>query len=253
MNKMNELEFRQKLLQNPQQLDDEMLQFLEQNPEQKKVVKSHKVFDDELADIMAIEVPEGLQDRILLKQSFDVPAANDGQSWYRNALAFAASFALIAVTLWVWQAPLDSDHHGHAHYASADHVMEEAVIEHIIEHAKEAPEIMTDYQEMDEKHLQRIFAAVGATLNKPIDFMSYAGDCEIQGEKGLHLVLQEEAGPVTIIVMPGQTMTGMQAFENSGFQGQMIPVKGAVVAIVGHSDEQLAMAQMHFFKAVEFG
>lgn len=45
----------------------------------------------------------------------------------------------------------------------------------------------------------------------------------------------------------------MHAFRQDGFVGRMIPVNGAVVAIVGTTELQIAMAQMRFFKAVQFG
>jgi hypothetical protein len=52
--------------------------------------------------------------------------------------------------------------------------------------------------------------------------------------------------------MPGKTLGEIQQFSKDGYIGNLIPVKGAVVAIVGKTEVQLAMAQMHFFKAVKF-
>ena len=83
--------------------------------------------------------------------------------------------------------------------------------------------------------------------------MTYAGPCEINGQRGLHVVIQEEGGPVTVIVLPGNYLDVMHAFRQDGFVGRMIPVNGAVVAIVGTTELQIAMAQMRFFKAVQFG
>lgn len=79
-----------------------------------------------------------------------------------------------------------------------------AVIEHIIEHAKEDPFVMYDsIRHVDsDKAEEELFSFVGATLsaslNKPIDLMTYAGPCEINGQRGLHVVIQEEDGPVTV-------------------------------------------------------
>ena len=82
--------------------------------------------------------------------------------------------------------------------------------------------------------------------------MSYAGMCVVEGQEGLHIVMQQDGEPVTIIVMPGQQMEAITAFNKSGYQGQLIPVKGGVVAIVANTQEQLALAQIRFFKAVKF-
>ncbi len=104
---------------------------------------------------------------------------------------------------------------------SQEVLLEQAVVDHIIDHAREAPDLMKAQPlDQDEASLQKLFAKVGAVLDKPVDFMSYAGECEVNGQKGLHLVLQEEAEPVTIIVLPGKQLTTMQAFNRSGFQGR---------------------------------
>ncbi|AZR81595.1 DUF3379 family protein [Thiomicrospira sp. S5] len=251
---MTELEFRRRLLESPNQLDEAMQAYLAEHPDKAADVKAQKAFEAELKQAMRVMPPEGLEERILLKSRFEEPPQNDG-GWFGNLTAFAASFALVAVFA-IWQWPLQPGTGSVEHsVASAQEVLlEQAVVDHIIDHAREAPDLMKAQPlDQDEASLQKLFAKVGAVLDKPVDFMSYAGECEVNGQKGLHLVLQEEAGPVTIIVLPGKQLTTMQAFNRSGFQGQMIPVKGAMVAIVGDSYQELAMAQMHFFKAVRFG
>ena len=100
--------------------------------------------------------------------------------------------------------------------------------------------------------MQALFATVGAHLQQPIEQMSYAGECVVKGQKGLHIVIQEAQGPVTVIVMPGQQIEAMQAFESSGYHGELIPIKGGVVAIVANNMQQLALTQIRFFKAVRF-
>ncbi|MDX1796210.1 MAG: DUF3379 family protein [Hydrogenovibrio sp.] len=270
---LDELSFRQRLLQNPMTLDDEMKRYLEKHPEKLETVKKIKAFEDRLVEVMQIEVPEGLQDRIILKNGFEPleASASTGRNpsemnasdlsesafsrsdgWWNRLAMFAASFLVVLIGGWLWFQPLAVDPTT-AVQQEALH-MESAVVDHIIAHAKEQPEIMAkDGPELTDKELHKVFKYVGATLNKPIDFMSYAGGCEVDGQKGLHIVLQEEEGPVTIIVLPHRQLGVMYSFNQKGFKGQIIPVKGAVVAIVGQTDKQLAMAQMHFFKSVTFG
>lgn len=252
---MNDLEFRQKLLQNPKHLDKNMVMYLEAYPEQKNWVKNLLEMEEQLHQTLEIDVPDDLHDRILMKNAFQYPVQNEVSSWQKASAfvgSFAASVMVLAMVVWFWQAPLNSTPALLAQTAPQN-ALSQSIVNHIIEHAQEAPEVMTEYSKYDDSELHKLFTKVGATLNKPIDFMSFAGECDVDGHKGLHLVLQEEAGPVTIIVIPGQHMDAMLAFQNSGFEGQMIPVKGAVVAVVGHSYEQLARAQMQFFKAVVFG
>jgi hypothetical protein len=129
----------------------------------------------------------------------------------------------------------------------------EATVNHIIAHIQEDPSLMTAVKlPNSEQELQQLFASVGAQLSKPVEGMSYAGICDVEGQKGLHIVMQEQGHPVTIIVMPGHKVAAIQAFNKSNYKGELIPVHGGVVAIVANIMQQVAMAQMRFFKAVKF-
>lgn len=274
---MNDLAFRKQLQINPQQLDEEILTYLEQHPEQKKVVKRVRHFDTQIKEVLNSEVPEGLHARILLNQSYQDAKASSAVDNYNNIAdsesinqsnskdesrvdklvhfwstkrtiswtglsAIAASLMIITVSITLWQAPTELKQ-----VNGAD------MVAHILDHIGEDPTLMTAIKlPKTEADIQALFATVGASLNQPIERMSYAGECVVEGQKGLHIVIQDEQGPVTVIVMPGQQIEAMQAFEASGYHGELLPVKGGVVAIVANSMEQVALAQMRFFKAVRF-
>lgn len=268
--------FRTKLLTHPQVLDDEMIEYLEAYPDKKSLVQSAREFDQTISDVLDVEVPEGLHARILLNQSYqenqdssqenveqlekdvigvenvtvlEPSVSNSVKTGWMNNLLFgswkmglAASVMGVAILLGVWQ--------------NAQHITAlsgEATIDHIIAHIEHDPSLMTAVKlPSSEQELQQLFANVGAQLSKPVEGMSYAGMCDVEGQLGLHIVMQEQGQPVTIIVMPGQQVEAMHAFQKSGYQGEIVPVKGGVVAIVANSMEQVALAQIRFFKAVKF-
>ncbi|MBN2865138.1 MAG: DUF3379 family protein [Thiotrichales bacterium] len=291
---MNELEFHNRLLQDPHTLDEPMLAYLKANPEQQKSLKKARDLDSKIAGALKVEAPEGLIERILLKQSyqesseeayvqneqheqqeqyveqvepsFDTttqitkskksaqPARGDKglsektdqgwHSWHYALGGMAASFLVAVMFFGLWQNP------GHSHKALSG----EAMVAHILEHVEHDPDLMKPQDlALSDKELTKLFAKVGATMQQPIDSMSYAGECDVEGQRGLHIVMQSESGPVTIIVMPGHQIEAMVAFNKSGYTGELVPVKGGLVAIVGNSSEQLALAQSRFFKAVKFG
>jgi len=272
---MDEMTFRSKLMTHPQYLDDETLAYLEQNPDKKSVVQAARELDSQISDALDVEVPEGLHARILLKQSYaegqeqpleeglnshedskagslDVvgekvvsidSAAGNKTTWGMSWLfGLAASFLVVTIGLNFWPAA----HHGISSDGSG-------IVNHIVAHIEEDPTLMTAIKlpETDEE-MNKLFARVGAQLNQPVEGMSYAGMCVVEGQEGLHIVMQQNGEAVTVIVMPGQQMEAMTAFNKSGYQGQLIPVKGGVVAIVANTQEQLALAQIRFFKAVKF-
>ncbi len=276
--------FRSKLLMHPHQLDDEMLTFLEQNPDKKTLVQKTREFDQHISDALDVDVPEGLHARILLKQSYQQQAESVADSKNNNEMGttdeleiiednnvvkgpwfthlfrltglgsigalgqlgrlggIAASLLGFAILFSVWQNP------------NAPHAISgEDTINHILAHIQEDPTLMTAVKlPKTNQELNQLFASVGAQLNKPVEGMSYAGICDVEGQQGLHIVLQDSGNPVTVIVMPGQKLAAMEAFQKSGYHGEMIPVKGGVVAIVGNTMDQVLLAQARFFKAVRF-
>jgi len=272
---MNELEFRNRLLQDPSTLDERMLAFLKVNPEQQNALRKVRERDSKIAGALKVQAPEGLVERILLKQSYQESAERRGdsqqvemvtdvkdlqserseigapkkahqgwQSWPYAFSGMAASLLVAVLFFGFWQSPQQS----HQVLTGEDMVV------HILEHVEHDPDLMKPQAlALSESDLNQLFTKVGATLQQPIDSMSYAGECDVEGQRGLHIVMQDESGPVTIIVMPGPQLEAMVAFNESGYTGELIPVKGGLVAILGHSQEQLALAQTRFFKAVKFG
>lgn len=260
---MNELTFRKQLQVNPYQLNDDMLAYLQAHPEHKSLVQKVRAFDKQIEEVLDVEIPEGLHARILLNQSYqdaaeeshvsdagnETPAVTQMSEWKKmlngswlGLSAMAASLIVVAVSLNLWLTPPKL-----AHMTGTD------LVAHITDHIQEDPSLMTAVKlPKTEADMQRLFATVGASLQQPVDSMSYAGACVINGQQGLHIVMQDEQGPITVIVMPGQQLAAMEAFQSSQYQGELIPVKGGVVAIVANSMEQVAIAQIRFFKAVKF-
>ncbi|QCU90805.1 DUF3379 family protein [Thiomicrorhabdus sediminis] len=266
---MNDIRFQTQIMINPYQLDEELLCYLQANPEKKAVLKKARELDQDISQALDIEVPEGLHARILLNQSYQqfiptdhepdltplaakhsptsltneqsdtaIEIADKRLNW--TAMAMVASLFLVSVLL-IFNPMTPANLQG------------SQVVHHILAHIKEDPSLMANKRlPQSEAELQQLFASVNASLHQPLDGMSYAGICDVEGRKGLHLVVQQFDEPVTIIVLPGAVMESLQAFESSGMHGELIPIKGGLVAIVGNNLQQVAMAQMAFFKAVQF-
>lgn len=255
--KMDELSFLNKLYQNPAEIDDEMVSFLKENPNQLEAVKQAKNFDKELLGTLSVSPPDGLNNRIFVKNKFTTMSANDS-SWFGNLSMVAASFLLVLIGMWAWQSNIGNSFlkTDAVEVASLDKnvsMMTYKMIDHILEHVVEATDLVISHElAVNDAELQKAFKFVGASLNKPLNSMTYAGACIVDGKQGLHVVIQEKTGPVTVIVMPGEVLTAIQSFKKAGYTGNLIPVKGAVVAIIGKTSLDVAMAQMHFFKAIEF-
>jgi hypothetical protein len=70
-----------------------------------------------------------------------------------------------------------------------------------------------------DSHL-RLAAAAGAGI------VSYANSCEFRGHQVPHLVIQTEAGPVTVMVLVHERVSEPVQFDEQGYRGVIVPVAG---------------------------
>ncbi len=56
--------------------------------------------------------------------------------------------------------------------------------------------------------------------------VSYASSCEFRGKHVPHLVIQTEAGPVTVMVLVHERMSKPVQFDEQGYRGVIVPVSG---------------------------
>jgi len=93
------------------QLDDEMKRYLQEHPELNKMVHNAQQLDQQTENALHIDVPEGLEARILVNQSYKVnqtvektssPPIVQAKGW-KSWSAMAASFLVVAIGIGVWQ------------------------------------------------------------------------------------------------------------------------------------------------------
>ena len=56
--------------------------------------------------------------------------------------------------------------------------------------------------------------------------VSYANSCEFRGHQVPHLVIQTEAGPVTVMVLVHERLSKPMQFDEQGYRGVIVPVAG---------------------------
>jgi hypothetical protein len=56
--------------------------------------------------------------------------------------------------------------------------------------------------------------------------VSYANSCEFRGHRVPHLVIQTEAGPVTVMVLVHERVSKPMQFDEQGYRGVIVPVAG---------------------------
>lgn len=90
-----------------------------------------------------------------------------------------------------------------------------------------------------DERLARVVPASIATMDHSAGLITYARSCLINGREVPHLVIQGERGPITILLMPGEKISGAQTIEGENVHGIILPVGDGSIAIIGEDGEHL--------------
>jgi hypothetical protein len=74
--------------------------------------------------------------------------------------------------------------------------------------------------------LDRVLGESQVRLKANPGLVSYANSCEFRGHKVPHLVVQTEAGPVTVMVLTHEFPRTEMRFDEGGYRGMIVPVAG---------------------------
>lgn len=102
---------------------------------------------------------------------------------------------------------------------------------------------------VSDARLASVVPANVAQMDHSAGLITYAQSCVINGHEVPHLVIQGERGPVTILLMPEETISGPQQLEGVNINGVILPVGSGSVAIIGESDESLEKIQQQVLKS----
>jgi anti-sigma factor RsiW len=89
-----------------------------------------------------------------------------------------------------------------------------------------------------------------ASMDRSAGLISYAQTCVINGRKVPHLVLQGERGPVTILLLPEESVEAPTRLEGEQVNGVILPVGDGSIAIIGEREERIDEIQQRILKSV---
>lgn len=92
-----------------------------------------------------------------------------------------------------------------------------------------------------------------ASLTGPIGQVSYARLCPFRGRQVAHFVVQGARGPVTVMLLPEESVPAAMQIDESGFKGTVMPMEdGGSVVVVGEPDEDLEEIRDRLQQAVRW-
>ena len=245
------LETRRKLTIEPNGRSSHVMQHLSSCEECSQFLQKLKPFDDKLNSALNIDVPEGLESRIILAQRMmqtkdtmqgdNVTSINqakkknnttgnsaidggDGSKRDFRWMSLAAALVLaVGLSLGMFK-------------LGESHGIESEVIAHIESHLYE----LEKDENIQLASLNDMLQKYGLIANENIGYVRYVSNCPIDGKMVPHLVVKGDEGKaVTVMYIPWEDSTKSTSFEDDNFSGILVGAQKGSFVIVSEDANSL--------------
>ena len=216
---MDELELRRHCYAQPDDSDPAFRRQLDNDPAAGRVARAVARFDQRLRFALnQTQAPEGLDGRIMLRIGME----RRQRRQRRIGLFAVAASALLVLGLGLWSGPPG----GSFNNLALNHVYAE--LGHLEHDGPVSP-----------AQLDRLLADLGGERQGEIGTVRFAAFCPTPKGRGLHLVMDGDMGPVTVLYVPGATLASeRQHFDDSRFVGVSLRAASrGSVAVIGEKGE----------------
>ena len=219
---MNCLEFRRAALADPHHPGHEALAHEASCPTCAHFYRELRMQEEALYEAMNVPVPDGLADRVLLRQR---------RGWREHffprftAQALAASLVLAALLGLIWQ-------------FQSDALTPEMLAAGIVAHVEEEQKALHAEQRVPLARLVNVVKRSGGELGEPPGETSYVDHCPLPGGgTGEHLVFNTPHGKLTLILMPGKRITHPVRLDRDGLTVSLMPAgEGSLALVIGNRE-----------------
>ncbi len=236
---MDCLEFRRQLGADPRALDRAARVHLDGCA---GCIEAHSralAFEARVAKAMAVSVPDGLADRILLAQlTVDRQRQRIGRSrvaWV--ALALAASLVLGVGLLRHSGSPLPS--------AS----LPDLVTAHVV--APDERDALKKTIALPTDDIRHAFADRGVTLASVPADVAYVNECGIDKYRTVHMVMPEGGAPVSVVYVVQHRAKATQDFQRNGLAGREVPMANGTLVMLAHDSGRFDALEHSWRLAIE--
>ncbi|MGF1688427.1 DUF3379 domain-containing protein [Photobacterium japonica] len=223
---MDDLEFRRRLLADPNDNSAEMIDTRNASLANRKLSDELLALDNKLEQAMKVDVPDDLADRILFHQT-----GQPSTKRYRIPafIGLAASVAFLAgLFLGQFNTTAPSLHATPALAQIAlDHVYQESPF---VDHIDEAVSL---------RQVNAKMSPFGSQFDQLPGHIYYVNHCGFGKQNALHMVLGTAQGKVTVFVVPNPTGSTPTTFNDDRMQGIVLPIQQADLIVVGEKGQDV--------------
>jgi anti-sigma factor RsiW len=218
---MDCLEFRRLLGSEPRVTDPAARAHLESCARCQDAYARAQALEARIASALAVAVPEGLADRILLAELTEERQRRRANGFRYGWVALAAAAALVvAIGLVV------------VRRESIGPALPDLVVAHVDGKERDALNLRAPVPAAD---VDRAFADRGVTLKSVPDGISYVHKCPVGGYATVHMVMPVDDRPVGVVYVTRYRAPGVSNFERSGWEGREVPIADGTLVMIGPS------------------
>ncbi|OBU18742.1 hypothetical protein AYY19_02430 [Photobacterium aquimaris] len=230
---MDDLEFRRRLLADPNDNDPDLIKTKNQSTANRHFSNELQQLDQQLKQALNVEIPTNLADRILFHQSGQ--AQPPKQSHYKRYISYGlAASVMFMVGVMVGQ------QHPFSSVSPTQHVYTPASMSSIaLQHVNAEAQFVNQTDEA--VTLQQVNAKLkpfGTSMNQLPGHIYYLNYCGFDGNRALHMVVGTDKGKMTVFIVP-QTSTKMATDSDSTNQSLLLPLQDSSLIVVGDKGEKL--------------
>jgi hypothetical protein len=235
---MDDLQFRRAILAEPSNQDAELLSAIQSDPAKQQFANELSQLDEKIKQAFEIPVPEGLSEKLILRQTL---ASHQIQKRKKRVhLALAASVAIVGGLLFNFM-QFSSAYTNLGDYALAHVYHEEGIF------ANNSP------NRVSLTSLNNKMAAFDGNFSDSLGELIFADYCRFDGMKSLHLVFQGKTSPVNVFVVPkNEQLTFSETFNDKSLYGESLNFKQSNVIVVADKNESLKQWQKNISQNISW-
>lgn len=229
---MDDLEFRRRLLADPNDNDPEIIKTTNQSSSNRHFSNELQQLDLKLKQALNVDIPDNLADRILFHQSSQAQPKTKHN--YKRYLSYGlAASVMFFVGVMVGRQDFYPQQPQQQAFTSTS--MSAIALQHVnaeakfVEHTDEAVTL----QQVNAK-----LKPFGTSMNQLPGHIYYLNYCGFDGNRALHMIVGTDIGKMTVFIVP-QPSSKIATDSDNINQSLLLPLQDASLIIVGDKDEKL--------------
>ena len=234
---MDDLQFRRAIYADPNCEDEAVKKAADEDPAKQEFWNELKKLDGSIQKASKVEIPEGLANKLILRQSMQRHAVDKRKTRVHLALAASVAFVFgVSFTMWQQQRVIDLSEHALAH----------------VYHEYDGFALKSDGN-VGLGKVNAQLASIGTQISDNISRIYFANFCTFEGVKSYHMVMQGENGKVSVFVLPrSEKHLPVSEFSDGKMHGETLEFDDTRLIMVGEQGQSFDELKSKISKRMQF-